>query len=101
MIFRVMPSHLLQYNEARHRLIIYGQHFRVVQPSELAFPSMSGPVPELASGCYRMQPAKHLDNMVIAGLIPLTQVRALADLVPIFGEKADNRYHMLNVIETA
>ena len=50
---------------------------------------MRGPYPEAATLMYVLKHAIWTDGTPIGGIIPLRQIRALADLVPRFGEKAD------------
>jgi hypothetical protein len=48
---------------------------------------------------YILKRAKRLDGTIIGGIIPLSQIRALVDLVPRFGAQADRRLTKENSLE--
>jgi hypothetical protein len=48
---------------------------------------------------YRVKRARRSDRSIMGGIIPLGQVRALIDLVPVFGEVADHRLTKETLLE--
>ena len=45
---------------------------------------------ELLTNMYHMKPAQQSDGSAMGDVIPLGQVRALGNLIPVFGEVAEN-----------
>ncbi|KAI0244974.1 hypothetical protein BJV78DRAFT_1142961, partial [Lactifluus subvellereus] len=50
-----------------------------------------GPYPHFASSMFVLQQVRHPNQNIAVEIIPLKQVRALVELVPVFGEAADRR----------
>ena len=50
-----------------------------------------GPYPEPASQMFVLKHALHQDGSIIGDVISLSWLRALVELTPVFGEKADLR----------
>lgn len=88
-IFRIVPTPLCPLPD---RFLAYIQRFDIVpQVNHEVSGSQTGRsfYPEQTASMYVLKPAIRADGTCKAGVIPLQQVRALANLIPRFGNKAD------------
>lgn len=58
-----------------------------------------GSGPDLASGMHHLRRAKRSDKTRLGDLIPLDRLRAVVELTPRFGKKADRRLTKENSME--
>lgn len=65
------------------------QQFDVVSQLNPKFSSQAGPFPEPATSMFVLKLAVHASGALLGDIVPLTQLCALADLVPRFGAQAD------------
>ena len=71
--------------------LAYMQCFDIVLQVNLMFSSRAGPFPEPASTMFILRRVARAGGAPLGDIIPLTQVRAFADLIPRFGSKADGQ----------
>jgi hypothetical protein len=97
LIFRVVPSITPLKPGVSDRFLAYVQRFDIIpQPSAIGS-SLKGQFPEPASSLYLLKRAKRIDGSLIGDIIPLDQIRALADLIPQFGQKANRSLTRENI----
>lgn len=92
LIFRVPTNTLIPGLETFNA---YVQRFDIVpQINETVSGSAThrGPYPEPTSTMFVLKRARRADNSLMGDIIPLANVRALAALTPIFGDKADQHF---------
>jgi len=77
------------------RFLAYIHRLDIVPQLNPAFSSASknrrGPYPDPATSMFLLRRATRTNGSPISGIIPLRQVRALADLIPRFGAAAERR----------
>lgn len=71
--------------------LAYVQRFDVVPQLNPKLSSRAGPFPEPATSMFVLKRAVRASGAPLGDIIPLTQLRALADLAPRFGAQADPR----------
>jgi hypothetical protein len=100
LIFRIVPTHPLA--ACGNRFLTYVQRF-VVVPQVNATVSGSrtakGLYPEPSSGLFLLKRSKRSNTVIMGDVVPLNQIRALADLIPRFGRKANHVLSKENSIE--
>ncbi|KAE9383333.1 hypothetical protein BT96DRAFT_844117 [Gymnopus androsaceus JB14] len=100
MIFTVsQPKKPARPIPGTHQFLAYCERFDVVAqeppPPEYAhlplFNAWNNHSPDYFTGCYVLKRARRSNGEPFGDIIPLTQFRALADLIPHFRNKADRR----------
>ena len=97
LIFRIVPSITPLKPGVSDRFLAYVQHFDVIPQPSAVGSSLKGQFPEPASSLYLLKRAKRTDGSLIGDIIPLDQIRALADLIPQFGQKANRSLTRENI----
>jgi hypothetical protein len=72
------------------RFLSYVQRYDIIPQSSTTQPGIRGQFPEPSSGLYLLKKAKRANGRLIGDIVPLDQIRALADLVPRLGKKANS-----------
>ena len=90
LILRVVPPKGLT-QPLSNLFLVYVQRFDVVPQLNPKLSSRAGPFPEPATSMFVLKQAVRASRTMLGDIIPLTQIRALADLVPRFGAQADPR----------
>ncbi|KAJ3515847.1 hypothetical protein NLJ89_g1501 [Agrocybe chaxingu] len=79
------------------RFLTYVQRYDIIpQPKELGKPSMRGQHPDPNTGLYILKRAKRTNGQLISDVMPLDQLRALADVTPRMNKTADRRWTKQN-----
>ena len=91
LIMRIVPPKEFTPKPISDVFLTYLQRFDIVPQVNPKFSSRSGLFPEPASAMFVLRRAARAGGAPLGDVIPLTQVRAFADLVPRFGSKADAR----------
>ena len=91
LIIRVVPSKGFVPKPISDVFLTYVQRFDIVPQVNPKFSPRAGPFPEPASSMFVLRRATRAGGAPLGDIIPLTQVRAFADLIPRFGSKADIR----------
>ena len=99
LIMRVVPLKGFSQDPISDIFLTYMQRFDVIPQINQKFSSRAGSFPEPASTLFVLKRALRGDGTPLGDIIPLTQVRGLADLVPRFGTKADARLTRQNSLE--
>lgn len=97
LIFRVVPSIMPLKPGVSDRFLAYVQRFDIIPQPSAVGSSLKGQFPEPASSLYLLKRAKRTDGSLIGDIIPLDQIRALADLIPQFGQKANRSLTRENI----
>lgn len=97
LIFRVVPSITPLKPGVSDRFLAYVQRFDVIPQPSAVGSLLKGQFPEPASSLYLLKRAKRTDGSLIGDIIPLDQIRALADLIPQFGQKANRSLTRENI----
>ncbi|KAJ3515808.1 hypothetical protein NLJ89_g1535 [Agrocybe chaxingu] len=108
LIFHIVPSfqtaHLdknIQENISGH-FLAYVQRYDIIQQlKDPRDPSLRGPHPEPAVGLHLLQRAKRVSGEPIGDVVPLSQLRCLADVTPRMAEKAEQRWTKENSLHYA
>ena len=90
LIFRIIPTH--PQAASGNQFLTYVQRFTVLPQVNVAVSgsrTAKGLYPEPSSGLYLLKRSKRSNKMIMGDVIPLKQIRALADIVPRFGKKAN------------
>lgn len=74
------------------------QRFDVI-PQPIVGSGCMGRVPDPTSGLYALKRATRTGNSRLGDIVPLTQLRAAAQITPRFGRKADSRLTSQTCIE--
>jgi hypothetical protein len=74
------------------RFLAYVRRYDVIQQRNPMNAAQQGIYPEPNSGLYLLKKAKRSNGEDAADIIPLDQLRSLADVAPRFGQKADPRF---------
>jgi hypothetical protein len=94
LIFRIVPTKNTRL-PGGDRFLIYAQKYDCIPQHNPSFAgsnrSARGPYPEYSSGSYILKLATRADKTILGDIIPLEQVRALADVAPRLGAVADQR----------
>ena len=80
-------------------ILAYAQRFDIIPQPCPQSPAQKGLYVEPLTKMYRMKRAFRSDRSIMGGIIPLGQVRALVNLVPLFGELADERLTKETLLE--
>jgi hypothetical protein len=80
-------------------ILSYAQRFDIIPQPCPQSPEKKGLYVEPSTKMYRMKRACRSDRSIMGGIIPLGQVRVLVNLVPLFGEVADNRLTKETLLE--
>lgn len=94
LIFRAIPSQAFSPSPKDDTFLSYVQRFDIIpQPNPVAPASshIKGPYPHPSTGMYLLKRARRNDGNIMGDVVPLSQLRALIDLVPRFGAEADKR----------
>jgi Plavaka transposase len=100
LIFRIVPTN--PQAPSGNRFLTYVQRFNIiphVNEPVSGSRTAKGPYPEPSSGLYLLKRAKRSNKAIIGDIIPLDQIRALVDLVPRFGKKANRVLSKENSVE--
>jgi hypothetical protein len=90
MIFRLVPPRKDVSFPATDFFLAYVQRFEIVpQYRNLTMPSPRGPYPDPVTNMYVMKCSIRAGGSRMGDIIPLTNLRAAADLIPHWNEKAD------------
>lgn len=82
------------------RFLSYVQRFEITPQPVARGSTIRGPYPEPNSSLYLLKRSKRGNGELLGDVVPLDQIRALADLAPRFGEKAnqgltkENSHHL-------
>ena len=79
------------------QFLVYIQCYDVV-PQHDPTGAQYGMYPDSNTGCYLLKRAVQSNGEVLRDIIPLDQLRSLADVAPRFGEEADPRLTNTNSI---
>ena len=102
LIFRILPSHHPYTAETpagrqiTSRFLAYVRRYDIIQQRNPTNPTRQGLHPEPNSGLFLLKRATRSTGEEAADIIPLDQLRSLADVAPRFGEKADPRFTNTN-----
>jgi hypothetical protein len=80
-------------------ILAYAQRFDIIPQPCPGSPEQRGLYVEPSTKMYRMKRARRSDGSIMGGIIPLGQVRALVNLVPLLGEVADERLTKETLLE--
>jgi hypothetical protein len=95
----MVPCRRAPYHPCSNVILAYAQRFDIVpQPCPQSL-EQKGLYVEPLTKMYRMKRACRSDRSNMGGIIPLGQVRALVNLVPLFGEVADKRLTKETLLE--
>ncbi|KAG6914952.1 hypothetical protein DXG01_014271 [Tephrocybe rancida] len=100
LIFQMVPSNDVRTQDTG--FLTYVQRFDIVPQVNKKFSGTKnrGAYPEPSSMLYVVKQAKRSNNTAVGDIVPLDQLRSLADLMPRFESKADTRYTKANVMES-
>ena len=80
--------------------LTYAQRFKIVpQQYSLTMPSPRGAFPNPITKMYIVKRSHHADGSRMGDIVPLTNLRAPADLIPLFHLKADKRLTKASLLE--
>lgn len=100
LIFRIVPTGL-DVSYVTDRFLCYVQRYDIVPQPNPDLPTSRGPFPEHLTGCYLLKRGKRASGDVIGDIVPLDQVRALADVAPRLGARANRRFSKENGLHFA
>ncbi|RDB31099.1 hypothetical protein Hypma_000008 [Hypsizygus marmoreus] len=92
LIFRAVPQKGAAPTPGTDMFLAYIQRYDVIPQINREISGSStrkGAYPHPASGMFLMQRARHEDDSLINGIVPLARIRTLVELTPDFGETAD------------
>lgn len=98
LIFRIVPKFSLNLPYITDRFLCYVQRYDVVAQPNPACPTLRGPFPESSTGLYLLKHGRRASGDIIGDIVALDQVRALMDVIPRMGAKADRRFTKENSI---
>ncbi|KAF8970295.1 hypothetical protein BDZ97DRAFT_1914618 [Flammula alnicola] len=101
-IFRIAPPSGWQHPLKLDRFLAYVQRFDIVPQVNQKVtdsPTLRGLYPEPLAGMYIVKRARRTNKDAMGDIIPLDQLRALVELTPQFGKKADRRFEKTNNLE--
>jgi len=98
-VFRVVPCRRAPYHPCADLILTYAQRFDVIPQPCPQSPEQKGLYVEPSTKMFLMKSARRSDRSIMGGILPLGQVRALVNLVPLFGEVADNRLTKETLLE--
>jgi len=93
LVFRIVPSAIYPLDSKLGQQIT-GRFLTYVRLYDI-----HGSSPQATTGLYLLKRAKRRNGDIMGDIVPLDQVRALVDVVPRFGRKADTRLTMANSME--
>ena len=95
----MVPCRRAPYHPCADLFLSYAQRFDIVPQPCPQSPGQRGLYVEPLTKMYRMKRACRSDKSIMGDIIPLGQVRALVNLVPLLGEVADNRLTKETLLE--
>lgn len=84
-----MGKNGVNINGVTDRFLAYVQRFDIIPQPKFEGSAERGPYPEPASSLYLLKRGKRANGEIIGDIVPLNQIRALADVPPRFGAKAN------------
>jgi hypothetical protein len=95
-IFRIVPTSYYSNEtplgrQITSRFLAYVRRYDVVNQQDPENSSRRGTFPEPTTGLHLLKKATRANGERIGDVVPLDQIRALVDLAPRFGAKADSR----------
>ena len=90
LIFRIVPPKGLTH-DISDIFLTYAQRFDVVPQLNPKYSAHAGSFPESATSMFALKRAVRAGGAPLGDIIPVSQLRALADLIPRFGAQADPR----------
>jgi hypothetical protein len=94
-IFRIVPSsHRHSEEISQHvynRFLAYVRRYDIVNQPNPENTSLRGTYPETNTGLYLLRKSTRANGERLGDIVPLDQIRALVDLTPRFGSKANSR----------
>jgi len=94
-IFRIIPSSHRQSEESTqhvyNRFLAYVQRYDIVKQPNPHNTSLRGIYPEPNTGLYLLKKSTRANGERLGDIVPLDQIRALVDVTPRFGAKANRR----------
>jgi hypothetical protein len=90
LIMRIVPSNSYNYL-LEDQFLVYVQRFDIVPQFNPQISATRGRYPEPASSLYVLKRAKRANGNVVGDIVPLSQLRALVELTPRYGNEADKR----------
>ena len=87
-VFCLVPSRQAPFHPCVDLFLVYAQCYDIVPQQNPQHPNQKGKFMELLTNMYCMKPAQQSDGSAMGDVIPLGQVRALGDLIPVFEEVA-------------
>ena len=101
MIFRVVPSRRAPCHPCTDLFLVYAQRFDIVPQPNPQSPNQRGMYMEPTTKMYRVKRARRSggSQSIMGDVIPMGQVRALVNLVPLFGEVAEKRLTKETILE--
>ena len=102
LIFRIVPSY--PHETYGNRFLTYVRRFDIVPQINPAISgsrtrTQKGPYPEPSSGLYLLKQSTRSTGTIMGDVLPLDQLRSLANLTPRFGEKASRFLTKENSLE--
>ncbi|KAF8802554.1 hypothetical protein BYT27DRAFT_7111964 [Phlegmacium glaucopus] len=100
LIFRIVPSY--PHEIYGNQFLTYVRRFDIVPQINAAISgsrTLKGPYPEPSSGLYVLKRSKRSTGVVMGDVLPLDQIRSLANLTPRFGNKASRILTKENSLE--
>jgi hypothetical protein len=93
-IFRIVPSHRHSDETMQHvynRFLAYVRRYDIVNQPNPENTSLRGVYPEPNTGLYLLRKSARANGQRLGDIVPVNQIRALVDLTPRFGSKANRR----------
>jgi hypothetical protein len=100
LIFRIVPPY--SHETYGNRFLTYIRRFNIIPQINATVSrsrTLKGPYPEPSSGLYLLKRSKRSTGMTMGDVIPLDQLRSLANLTPRFGNKASRILTKENSLE--
>lgn len=94
LIFRIVPPTNTLPTRETEKFLLYVQRFDIVPQRNQKLSGSTtrqGPYPDPASQMFVLKRALRQDGSIIGDVVSLNRLRALVELTPVFGEKADLR----------
>jgi hypothetical protein len=95
----VVPSRRAPFHPCADLFLVYAQRYDIVPQPNPQCPRQKGKFMEPLTKMYRIKRAQRSDGSIMGDVIPLGQVRALANLIPIFGEVAEKKLTKETVLD--
>jgi hypothetical protein len=100
LIFRLVPPHSHGQFPVSNMFLAYVQRFDIVpQYASLATTNARGIYPDPVTKMYIVKRSLRADGSRMGDVIPVTNLRASADLIPLFRNQADKRLTKENNLE--